>query len=306
MLHFSTLTREERCSGGEIGRRASLRCWWEQSLGGSSPLLSIRYRPHSVCKVGAASFLVPRCESPPIPLITLTPILEPCSLDATLRVNETFHSIQGESTFVGCPCFFIRLGGCPLRCHYCDTEYAFRESAPRTLGALLDEARRVACPLVELTGGEPLAQARAFALIRMLCDAAFTVLIETSGSIDIQPTDPRAILVMDLKTPGSGECEKNLLSNLAHLRPHDEVKFVLTSREDYLWAREMIKTHALIDRVRAVLMSPVAAQARGKEIEGCAPLDPRALAEWILADRLQVRQQTQLHKHIWEPQTRGV
>ncbi|MSR40563.1 MAG: radical SAM protein [Phycisphaerales bacterium] len=239
-------------------------------------------------------------------MTSLTPILEPNILDATLRVNETFHSIQGESTFAGCPCFFIRLGGCPLRCHYCDTEYAFRESSPRTLGSLIEEARVVACPLIEVTGGEPLAQARAFELIRLLCDAAFTVLIETSGSIDIRPTDPRAVLIMDLKTPGSGECEKNLLANIEHLRPHDEVKFVLTSREDYLWAKAMMETHQLASRVRAVLMSPVAAQAEGREIKGCAALDPRALATWILADRLPVRQQTQLHKHIWEPQTRGV
>ncbi len=259
--------------------------------------------------MGAASFLSLETRAPTFyttSLSTLTPILETTTLDTTLRVNETFYSIQGESSFAGCPCFFIRLGGCPLRCHYCDTEYAFRESAPRTLRSLLQEAREVACPLIEITGGEPLAQPRAFALIRMLCEASFTVLIETSGSIDIRPTDPRAILIMDLKTPGSGECGKNLLGNLEHLRPHDEVKFVLTSREDYLWAREMIESHQLASRTRAILLSPVAAQAVGKEIKGCAALDPRALAEWILADRLPVRQQTQLHKHIWEPQTRGV
>ena len=240
------------------------------------------------------------------PVTSLTPILTPDALDATLRLNETFYSIQGESTFAGCPCFFIRLGGCPLRCHYCDTEYAFRESSPRTLRSIVEEARTIGCSLIELTGGEPLAQSRTFDLIRMLCDEGFTVLIETSGSIDIQPTDPRAILVMDLKCPGSGECSKNLLSNIEHLRAHDEVKFVLTNREDYEWACAMITTHQLATRVRAVLMSPVAVQLPGKEIKGCAALDPRSLAEWILKDRLPVRQQTQLHKHIWEPQTRGV
>ncbi len=227
-------------------------------------------------------------------------------LSQTLRVNETFFSIQGESTWAGCPCFFVRLTGCPLRCHYCDTEYAFREGAPRTIQAIVDEIRASGAQVVEMTGGEPLAQKRAFDLIAILCDEGYTVLIETSGSIDIRPCHPKAIRILDLKTPGSGEVERNLWSNLEDLRPHDEVKFVIVDRADYEWAREKIREHRLAERCRAVLMSPAFPQKKGLEILGCPGLDPRSLAEWILEDRLPVRQQTQLHKHIWDPGTRGV
>jgi len=227
-------------------------------------------------------------------------------LAATLRVNETFHSIQGESTHAGRPCLFIRLSGCPLRCRYCDTEYAFREGAPRTIAALLEEAERIGCPLVELTGGEPLAQRRAFDLVRLLCERGFETLIETSGAIDISPCDPRSTVILDVKTPGSGEVARNDLGNLARLRPHDEVKFVIVDRADYEWARELVRRERLAERVRAVLFSPAYAQAPGREIAGCPGLSPRDLAEWILADRLPVRQQTQLHKLIWDPGTRGV
>jgi 7-carboxy-7-deazaguanine synthase len=227
-------------------------------------------------------------------------------LDASLRVNETFHSIQGESTWAGCPCLFIRLSGCPLRCRYCDTEYAFREGSPRSIRSLVDEAERIGCPLVELTGGEPLAQKRAFDLVRLLCDRGFTVLIETSGAIDTAAVDPRAIVILDVKTPGSGESGRNLAGNLARLRPHDEVKLVIVDRADYEWARELVLRERLAERVKAVLFSPVFAQAAGREIAGCAGLVSRDLAEWILADRLPVRMQTQLHKQIWDPGTRGV
>ena len=227
-------------------------------------------------------------------------------LQQTLRVNETFFSIQGESTWAGCPCFFVRLTGCPLRCHYCDTEYAFREGSPRTIGSILDEVRASGATVVELTGGEPLAQKRAFDLLALLCDAGYTVLVETSGAIDIAPCHPNAIRILDIKTPGSGESARNLWSNLDDLRSHDEVKFVIVDRADYEWARGVMLEHRLAERCRAVLMSPAFPQKKGLEILGCPGLDPRALAEWILADRLSVRQQTQLHKHIWDPGTRGV
>lgn len=227
-------------------------------------------------------------------------------LAQTLRINETFFSIQGESTFAGCPCFFIRLTGCPLRCHYCDTEYAFREGAPRTIGALLDEVAASGAGIVELTGGEPLAQKRAFDLISLLCERGLTVLIETSGAVDIRPCHPKAIRILDIKTPGSGECARNLWSNLDDLRAADEVKFVIVDRADYEWARAKIAEHRLAERCHAVLMSPAFPQKKGLEILGCPGLSPRALAEWILADRLPVRQQTQLHKLIWDPGQRGV
>ncbi|MFM7051305.1 MAG: radical SAM protein [Planctomycetota bacterium] len=227
-------------------------------------------------------------------------------LAQTLRINETFFSIQGESTFAGCPCFFIRLTGCPLRCHYCDTEYAFREGAPRTIGALLDEVAASGAGIVELTGGEPLAQKRAFDLISLLCERGLTVLIETSGAVDIRPCHPKAIRILDIKTPGSGECARNLWSNLDDLRAADEVKFVIVDRADYEWARAKIAEHRLAERCHAVLMSPSFPQKKGLEILGCPGLSPRALAEWILADRLPVRQQTQLHKLIWDPGQRGV
>lgn len=227
-------------------------------------------------------------------------------LSQTLRINETFFSIQGESTWAGCPCFFVRLTGCPLRCHYCDTEYAFREGSPRTIQAILDEIRASGATLVELTGGEPLAQKRAFDLIALLCDEGFTVLVETSGAVDITACHPKAIRILDIKTPGSGESARNLWSNLDDLRPHDEVKFVVVDRADYEWARGVMREHRLAERCRAVLMSPAFPQKKGLEILGCPGLDPRALAEWILEDRLPVRQQTQLHKLIWDPGTRGV
>jgi 7-carboxy-7-deazaguanine synthase len=227
-------------------------------------------------------------------------------LAQTLRVNETFFSIQGESTWAGAPCFFVRMTGCPLRCHYCDTEYAFREGAPRTIGSIVEEMRASGATLVELTGGEPLAQKRAFDLMAILCDEGFTVLVETSGAIDIRPCHPKAIRILDIKTPGSGEVQRNLWLNLDDLRPADEVKFVIVDRADYEWARGKIREHRLDERCRAVLMSPAFPQKKGLEILGCPGLDPRSLAEWILADRLPVRQQTQLHKLIWDPGTRGV
>ena len=229
----------------------------------------------------------------------------------TLRVNEVFHSIQGESTWAGMPCVFVRLTGCPLRCTYCDTEYAFREGAVTTVGELVDRVRSFGCPIVELTGGEPLAQRRAFDLVRLLADAGLTVLIETSGAVDISPCDPRSIRILDLKTPGSGECGRNRWANLADLRPMDEVKFVLTDRADYEWARGTIAERGLDALVRsgglrAILMSPAWRQAAGAEVAGTQGLDPAMLARWVLEDRLAVRMQVQVHKVIWDPGTRGV
>jgi 7-carboxy-7-deazaguanine synthase len=235
----------------------------------------------------------------------------PDILDATLRVNEVFFSIQGESTWAGEPCTFVRLTGCPLRCTYCDTAYAFREGTTRTLRELLTEVQTIGCRLVELTGGEPLAQRRALDLVQLLCDQQFTVLIETSGAMDISPVDARAIRILDIKTPGSGESHRNLWSNLQHLHARDEVKFVVTSRADYQWACQVMAEHTLASRVAqgtlgAVLMSAVWEQPKGDDIAGCAGLHPRQLAEWILADRLPVRMQSQLHKVIWDPRTRSV
>jgi 7-carboxy-7-deazaguanine synthase len=229
--------------------------------------------------------------------------------DDRLRVNEIFCSIQGEGTRAGCPCVFVRLAGCPLRCHYCDTAYAFKEGSLRSVDDLVEAVCAYAPELVEVTGGEPLVQPAVHALITRLCDLGRTVLIETSGACDIGPCDPRAIRILDLKTPGSGEESKNLWSNVEHLTQRDEVKLVITDRDDYEWARKVIEEHRLGERCAAVLMSPVTEQAPGAEIEGCPGLDPRELAEWLLRDPPRggpVRMQAQLHKLIWDPQARGV
>ncbi len=224
----------------------------------------------------------------------------------TLRINEIFFSIQGESTWVGQPCIFVRLSGCPLRCRYCDTEYAFREGLPRTIDSLVSEVLANPCRLVEITGGEPLAQRNVHSLVTRLIDADRTVLIETSGAIDTHEVDPRARLILDVKTPDSGESHRTVWSNLDQLRPHDEVKFVISSRCDYEFAREIVAKHRLVDRCQSVLFSPTHAQPAGLEILGSAGLHPRELAKWILEDQLSVRLQIQVHKVIWDPQTRGV
>ncbi len=229
--------------------------------------------------------------------------------DARLNINEIFYSIQGESSWAGHPCVFVRLRGCHLRCTYCDTEYAFKEGTPQAVPDILDAVAQHPANLVEITGGEPLLQTRVHDLITALCDRGHTVLIETSGACDITPCDPRSIRILDLKTPGSGEADRNRWSNLDDLRPRDEIKFVITSREDYDWARAVIDEHDLTRRVHAVLMSPVFEQPAGLEIAGADALAPRDLAEWILHDPPAtgpVRMQFQLHKFIWDPQTRGV
>ncbi len=211
-----------------------------------------------------------------------------------MRITEIFFSIQGESTHAGKPCVFVRLTGCPLRCTWCDTAYAFHGGTERALDDVLGEVGQYGCRLVEITGGEPLAQPEAPALIAALADRGYTVLVETSGAIDIAPVDRRAIVIMDLKCPGSGMSDKNLWTNIMKLKPSDEIKFVIKDRADYEWAAAKVRELALADR-HTVLFSPVFGE-----------LDAQALAEWVLADRLPVRYQLQLHKHIWHPATRGV
>lgn len=210
-----------------------------------------------------------------------------------LRVTEIFHSIQGESTHAGRPCAFVRLTGCNLRCRWCDSEYTFTGGEKMSLEDVVAKVKSYGCDLVEITGGEPLAQQEAFDLIRRLCDEGLEVLIETSGSIDITPVDRRAKIILDIKCPGSGEVEKNRWSNLDDLRPHDEIKFVIAGRGDYDWARNVINEKRLAGRT--ILFSPVWGE-----------LDLKSLAEWMLADRVPARLQTQLHKHIWGADVRGV
>src|ERR1700761_2707102 len=190
---------------------------------------------------------------------SVEPSPQPKTAADTLTINEIFYSIQGESTFAGQPCVFVRLTGCDLRCTYCDTEYAFYEGKRRTLDEIIAEVTKHSCQLVEITGGEPLLQKRVHRLMARLADLNYTVLIETSGAHDISPTDPRVHRIMDLKTPSSGEVGRNLTANLDHLGPRDEVKFVIGSDEDYQWATAQIRagTPGWADRVNAILVSPV-------------------------------------------------
>jgi 7-carboxy-7-deazaguanine synthase len=217
-----------------------------------------------------------------------------------LRVTEIFHSIQGESTWAGLPCNFVRLTGCPLRCVWCDTEYSFFGGERLSLEDILRQVQEMETGLVEVTGGEPLIHPNAFVLVEELLERGFTVLVETSGAVDVGPLDPRAHKIMDLKCPGSGEVEKNLWSNLRHLTARDEVKFVVKDRVDYEWARTVIRERGLDERLqtgslRAILVSPVWEEVELKD-----------LASWILEDALPVRLQVQLHKLIWDPNARGV
>jgi 7-carboxy-7-deazaguanine synthase len=216
-------------------------------------------------------------------------------LSLKLTINEIYRSIQGESTWAGLPCVFVRLTFCDLRCTYCDTAYAFYKGNKLSLWQILDQVMAFDCPLVEVTGGEPLLQKNVLHLMKALCDLKKTVLLETSGAHDISEIDPRVHRIMDLKTPGSGESERNRYENIAHLTPGDEVKFVIGSREDYLWSRQKIEEFQLTDRCGTVLFSPIFGR-----------IEPRCIVEWMLEDRLAVRFQLQMHKFIWAPETRGV
>jgi len=207
--------------------------------------------------------------------------------DPTLRISEIFHSIQGESTRVGLPTTFVRLTGCPLRCVWCDTEYAFTGGESMPLTAVLARIDALGCRTVCVTGGEPLAQKACVTLLTALCDANCSVSLETSGALDISVVDPRVSRIVDLKAPDSGEADKNLWANLDHLTPRDELKLVLASTADYEWARRQIAERRLSDRC-PVLLSSVADR-----------LKPADLAEWILRDRLPVRFQLQMHKALW-------
>ncbi len=212
-----------------------------------------------------------------------------------LTINEIFHSIQGESTHAGRPCVFVRLTACDLRCRWCDTPYAFHEGRKMSVDEVVADVESRGCPVVEVTGGEPLLQPDVYPLMQRLLDAGKTVLIETGGHRSIAQVPPGVIRIVDVKCPGSGESEKNDWSNLAHLTATDEVKFVIADRADYDFAREVLRREQLDGKVAAVLFSPVHGE-----------LDPKQLAEWVIADRLPVRVQLQVHKYIWSPTTRGV
>jgi 7-carboxy-7-deazaguanine synthase len=207
--------------------------------------------------------------------------------DAKLRVSEIFHSIQGESTRVGLPTVFVRLTGCPLRCSWCDTEYAFAGGEALTVSQVLERVAAFACPTVCVTGGEPLAQKSCPELLAALCDAGYSVSLETSGALDVCGIDARVSRIVDLKAPGSGESDKNRWENLACLNAGDEIKIVLASAADYDWAKSLLTTRRL-DEICPVLFSPVADR-----------LEPAQLAEWILRDGLPVRFQLQMHKLLW-------
>lgn len=202
-------------------------------------------------------------------------------------MTEIFHSLQGETSRVGLPTVFIRLTGCPLRCRWCDTPYSFQGGEAIDLSDVLARVAAFDTPTVCVTGGEPLAQKNCLPLLGALCDAGYSVSLETSGALDISQIDPRVARIVDIKPPGSGEMSRNRWENLAHLTPNDEIKFVLADRADYEWARDAIQQHVLAQRC-PVLMSPVQGE-----------LDPALLADWILQDRLPVRMQLQLHKILW-------
>jgi 7-carboxy-7-deazaguanine synthase len=258
-----------------------------------------------------------------------------------LKVNEIYLSLQGESTFAGLPCIFVRLTACNLRCSYCDTAYAFTEGKSMLLGDIRAEVLRLArpfrhsttsltptphsagwpsarttphfmVPLVELTGGEPLLQPNAFPLMTALCDESFTVLVETSGALDIAPADPRVRRIMDLKCPSSGEVARNRWENLPHLKPIDEIKFVIGTFEDYEWVKGKIAEHNLAALCPLLLswVHPLTPDQQHKSLKtvppGQTPITRQQLAEKIISDALPVRFQVQLHKIIWAPETRGV
>ncbi len=211
-----------------------------------------------------------------------------------LKINEIFYSIQGESSAAGLPTTFVRLTGCNLRCTYCDTEYAFYEGEDFSIEKAFRKVEEHGCKLVEVTGGEPLMQKDVFPFMTQLCDKGFDVMLETSGSLPIEKVDKRVKIIMDLKTPSSGMMNKNLYENIEYLKPNDEVKFVIGTQEDYNWSKEQIEKFGLTEKAN-VLFSPV-----------FNSIEPKQIVEWILNDKLNVRFQLQMHKYIWEPETRGV
>jgi 7-carboxy-7-deazaguanine synthase len=212
-----------------------------------------------------------------------------------LTINEIFYSIQGESTYAGRPCVFVRLTACDLRCSWCDTPYAFHEGRKRSLEDVMAEVEAFGCPLVEVTGGEPLLQEEVYPLMRALLDRGRTVLLETGGHRSTERVPDAVVTVLDVKCPGSGEAHRNDWGNLERLRAQDEVKFVVNDRGDYEYARDVISRHGLAARAAAIHLSPVH-----------GVLDARTLSEWVLADRLPARVQLQIHKFIWDPSMRGV
>jgi len=216
-------------------------------------------------------------------------------IKSLLTINEIYCSIQGESTYAGRRCVFVRLTACDLRCSWCDTEYAFYEGRKRSIDEVLGDVEQLDCSLVELTGGEPLLQDEVYPLMQSLVDRGRTVLLETGGHRSTARVPEAVVTILDVKCPGSGESHRNEWSNLERLRPHDEVKFVVKDRQDYEFAREVIAKFQIADRVSAIHLSPVH-----------GVLDLRSLSEWVLEDRLPARVQAQLHKYIWDPATRGV
>ena len=226
----------------------------------------------------------------------ITNLAADMSADATpsLHISELYRSIQGESSFTGLPCGFIRLTGCPLRCVWCDTAYAFTGGRRMTIDAIMSEAATWSVGLIEVTGGEPLSQSTCPELLKRLCDAGYEVLLETSGAIDLAPVDSRVVKIVDIKCPGSGEQGANRWENMDLLGPRDELKFVLAGRSDYQWAAKIISERNLHPG-GGILFSPVN-----------GTLDPSELAEWILADGLDVRLQIQLHKYLWPDRTQGI
>ena len=211
-----------------------------------------------------------------------------------LKINEIFHSIQGESTYAGRRCVFVRLTYCNLRCTYCDTEYAFYEGVDKSIEKITDEVKSYNCNLVEITGGEPLMQEESLELMKKLCDLNFEVMLETGGSLPIKDVDNRVKIIMDLKTPSSGMMKKNLYENINFVKKSDEIKFVIGNREDYDWVKKTIEKYNLNKKCK-ILFSVVFNQ-----------LEPITLSEWILEDKLDVIFQLQMHKYIWEPDKRGV
>jgi 7-carboxy-7-deazaguanine synthase len=211
-----------------------------------------------------------------------------------LRVNEIFFSVQGESSWSGLPCIFIRLSGCNLRCLYCDSRFAYEEGREYTLEKILKKIQAFSCTLVEITGGEPLLQKNAFLLAKELCDRGYQVLVETNGSIDIKQLDKRVVKIVDIKTPDSGSGESFFRDNIRRLQKKDEVKFVISSKKDYLFAKDMIGKYSLTERAGVLLSVAYGA------------LEPSRVAKWVLKDGLNVRFQLQLNKYIWHPDKRGV